>query len=307
MDEISRELPPDTTTSTRHEAGSARKGPEELLRFERGQVDESVVNRFAGPGGGNTAGGNPGDGSDPAERGPADRADSDSAEAADAPDSPDELAERDDGVDADEAAAAVAAEAEVAEVEQVLAEDDDGLPAVPELSDVPAVAKTVFVLMLTSREGLSLLRLAQACNTSQKLVEDAIVLLQDQLRGLGLPVELQRVGDTVRWVSGAETFAYLQRLRGVKKLEKLSPAALETLAVVAYRQPVMRSEIEAIRGVKAGPMLRTLLQHKLVKVTGRADVPGRPLQYGTTQHFLDRFGLVSLQDLPSIKEWKNLG
>ena len=77
--------------------------------------------------------------------------------------------------------------------------------------------------------------------------------------------------------------------------------------MIAYRQPVMRSEIEAIRGVKAGPMLRTLLQHKLVKVTGRADVPGRPLQYGTTQQFLERFGLASLQDLPSVKEWKNLG
>ena len=132
-------------------------------------------------------------------------------------------------------------------------------------------------------------------------------MLLEQLHGLGLPVELARTGDTVRWMSGAVAFPYLQRLRGVKKLEKLSPAALETLAVVAYRQPVMRSEIEAIRGVKAGPMLRTLLQHKLVKVAGRADVPGRPLQYGTTQQFLERFGLASLQELPSVKEWKNLG
>jgi segregation and condensation protein B len=248
------------------------------------------VNRFGGAPVGGAGGGQPGDDV------PDERADATDPEGVDP-----------EAIDADEAAAAVAAEAEVAEVEQVLAEDDDGLPAVPELVDAPAVAKTVFVLMLTSREGLSMLRLAQACNTSQKLVEEALLLLQDQLRGLGLPVELQRVGDTVRWVSGAETFAYLQRLRGVKKLEKLSPAALETLAVVAYRQPVMRSEIEAIRGVKAGPMLRTLLQHKLVKVTGRADVPGRPLQYGTTQQFLERFGLVSLQELPSIKEWKNLG
>jgi segregation and condensation protein B len=161
--------------------------------------------------------------------------------------------------------------------------------------------------MLTSREGLSVLRLAQAANTTQKLVEAALVLLQQQLRGLGLPVELARTGDAVKWMSGSETFVHLQRLRGVKKLEKLSPAALETLAVIAYRQPVMRSEIEAIRGVKAGPMLRTLLQHKLVRCTGRAEVPGRPLQYGTTPQFLERFGLASLQDLPSVKEWKSLG
>ncbi|MBM3973390.1 MAG: SMC-Scp complex subunit ScpB [Planctomycetes bacterium] len=165
----------------------------------------------------------------------------------------------------------------------------------------------VYVLMLTSREGLSLFRLAQACNTTQKLVEEALDVLREKMHQLGLPVELARTGDTVKWMSGSETFAYLQRLRGVKKMERLSPAALETLAVIAYRQPVMRGEIEAIRGVKAGPMLRTLLHHKLVKVTGRADVPGRPLQYGTTQQFLERFGLASLQELPSIKEWKSLG
>jgi len=178
---------------------------------------------------------------------------------------------------------------------------------VPPLADAAATAQVIFVLMLSSKEGLSLLRLAQACNTTQKQIEQAIELLQQNLRGLGLPVQLARTGDSVKWMSGPETFPYLQRLRGVKKLEKLSQAALETLAVIGYRQPVMRSEIEAIRGVKAGPMLRTLLQHKLVRVTGRADVPGRPLQYGTTQQFLDRFGIASLQELPSIKEWKSLG
>lgn len=218
-----------------------------------------------------------------------------------------------DDVDTDEAMAAVEREAHEASVD---GDDDDlgdaelgedGLPIVPELDDAAAVARIVYVLMLTSREGMSLFRLAQACNTSQKLVEEALELLQEQLRGANLPVELTRVGDTVRWMSGAATFPYLQRLRGVKKLEKLSPAALETLAVIAYQQPVMRSEIESIRGVKAGPMLRTLLQHKLVRCTGRADVPGRPLQYGTTQHFLERFGLASLDDLPSVKEWKSLG
>ncbi|MCB9878470.1 MAG: SMC-Scp complex subunit ScpB [Planctomycetes bacterium] len=221
-----------------------------------------------------------------------------------------ELAHEPDGaeddIDSDEALAAVAAEAETAEIDDVLG-DEEGMPSVPELQDPVEVARVVSVLMLTSREGLSILRLAQACNTSQKLVEAALDHLKAEFAALGLPIELSRVGDTVRWVSGAEAFVYLQRLRGVKKMEKLSPAALETLAVVAYRQPVMRSEIEAIRGVKAGPMLRTLLQHKLIRVAGRADVPGRPLQYGTTQHFLERFGIGSLQELPSVKEWKNLG
>lgn len=204
-------------------------------------------------------------------------------------------------------ARAIADEASTAELEEELPAEDEGLPEVPELADAAAVADVVFVLMLTSREGLTVFRLAQACNTTQKLVEAALELLRERIVEQGMPIELARNGDTVKWLAKDTTFPYLQRLRGVKKLEKLSPAALETLAVVAYRQPVMRSEIEAIRGVKAGPMLRSLLQHKLVQVTGRADVPGRPLQYGTTKHFLERFGLASLQELPSIKEWKNLG
>ncbi|MBL8727719.1 MAG: SMC-Scp complex subunit ScpB [Planctomycetes bacterium] len=300
MDDISRELPPDSTSA---DAGAHRgKGPDELVAFERSQVAE---HQLGGGAVGRAVSGRP---PEPAPSGDAGDAAPPAGPRFRLP--PERADDGDDGatIDAAAAAAALAAEAEAVEVEEDLGPgDDEGLPAVPELADAAAVAKVVFVLMLTSREGLSLLRLAQACNTTQKMVTEALELLQADLRGLGLPVELARTGDVVKWMSGPDTFPYLQRLRGVKKLEKLSPAALETLAVIAYRQPVMRSEIEAIRGVKAGPMLRTLLQHRLVKVTGRADVPGRPLQYGTTQQFLERFGLASLQELPSIKEWKNLG
>jgi segregation and condensation protein B len=305
MDEISRELPPDTTT--RRIVEDRTKGPEELVLADRGVVREDLVVNDSLP-------------EEPQRPTPAEVLASrlptdafaapveaiESAPPADVAESAPAPAAT-DGIDPAAAAAAVAEEAEVVEIEEELAAEEEGLPPVPELTEAAEVAKMVYVLMLSSRESLSLLRLAQACNTSQKLVAEALDLLQANLRGLGLPVELARTGDTVKWMSGAEAFPYLQRLRGVKKLEKLSPAALETLAVIAYRQPVMRSEIEAIRGVKAGPMLRTLLQHKLVRTTGRAEVPGRPLQYGTTQQFLERFGLASVQELPSIREWKNLG
>jgi segregation and condensation protein B len=210
-------------------------------------------------------------------------------------------------IDAAAAAAAVAAEADTVEIDEASAGDaEDGLPPVPELTDPAAASRILFVLMLTTREGLSLFRLAQACNSTQKVVEQALQILQQDLVAQGLPLELARTGDSFKLISQASVYPYLTRLRGVKKLEKLSPAALETLAVIAYKQPVMRAEIESIRGVKAGPMLRTLLQHKLVRVTGRADVPGRPLQYGTTQQFLERFGLASLQDLPSQREFKQI-
>lgn len=213
-----------------------------------------------------------------------------------------------ESISAADAAAALDAAEDTLEIDEQSAIDgEDGLPPVPELADQDAVSRVVFVLLLSQREGLSLFRLAQACNTTQKIVEQSLPSLQQWLDQLALPVEIVRTGDSIKFLSRPDAFPFLQRLRGVKKMEKLSPAALETLAVIAYRQPVMRAEIEAIRGVKAGPMLRTLLQHKLVRCTGRADVPGRPLQYGTTDQFLERFGLASLQELPSVKEWKQLG
>lgn len=281
MDDISREQPPETSAELQAPNELRQRSP-----LERGRISEDLVvsdvPRFASP--------------DPEEQPEPEACEPELLDAVDS-----------DAVDSDAARAAAEAAEFTAELEIDLQPEEDGLPAVAEQTDPQEVSKLVFVLMLSSREGLSLLRLAQSINTTQKLVEEALVLLQAQLKLMGLPVELARTGDTVRWLSAPDTFVHLQRLRGVKKLEKLSPAALETLAVIAYRQPVMRSEVEAIRGVKAGPMLRTLLQHKLIKVTGRADVPGRPLQYGTTQQFLERFGIASLQELPSVKEWKNLG
>lgn len=353
MDDISRELPPDTTSDATGQPVDARrgderrpaaKGPSEWLAHERGGLADDLVvgrERLGGDGGllreipmsdnPRFSPEEPESRLMPAElpaEAPALDADRQAADrpAADRAASGEgtlELAPAGDEVErgavdevergsvdeVDIHAARAAAMAEESSLDETYEpdEDDDGLPPVAELADAREVAKLVYVLMLSSREGLTLLRLAQAVNTTQKLVEEALGILQQQFAELGLPVELARTGDTVKWLSAPSTFVHLQRLRGVKKLEKLSPAALETLAVIAYRQPVMRSEIEAIRGVKAGPMLRTLLQHKLVKVTGRADVPGRPLQYGTTPLFLERFGIASVQELPSVKEYKNLG
>ena len=85
-------------------------------------------------------------------------------------------------------------------------------------------------------------------------------------------------------------------------LPRLSSAAMETLAIVAYRQPVLRSEIEQIRGVNSGNSLRTLLERKLIRVLGRREIPGRPLVYATTRKFLETFDLKDLKDLPTPKE-----
>ena len=90
----------------------------------------------------------------------------------------------------------------------------------------------------------------------------------------------------------------ITRLKGARQLAKLSPAALETLAIIAYKQPILRTDIESIRGVACGEMLRGLMERRLVKIAGRAEEVGRPMLYGTTKEFLEVFGLATLNDLP---------
>jgi segregation and condensation protein B len=98
----------------------------------------------------------------------------------------------------------------------------------------------------------------------------------------------------------ARAVAALQQQRAQNRLSK---AAVETLAIIAYRQPVTRAEVESIRGVACGEVLKTLLDHRLVTIQGRAEELGRPMLYGTTRQFLDTFGLASLKDLPAVAEF----
>jgi segregation and condensation protein B len=99
---------------------------------------------------------------------------------------------------------------------------------------------------------------------------------------------------------------WIKRLQRVKPFA-LSQPALETLAIIAYKQPIVRSDVEKIRGVDSGGVLRTLLERKLIKILGKKDVPGRPLVYGTSKRFLETFGLKNLSSLPTLKDLEALG
>jgi len=112
---------------------------------------------------------------------------------------------------------------------------------------------------------------------------------------------LRHVAGAYQFRSRPEYRDYVTKLVQATPL-RLSKAALETLAVIAYKQPVIRADIEHIRGVDCGGIIRTLMEHKLVRVLGRKDIPGRPLIYSTTKRFLELFDLSSLRDLPTLKE-----
>ena len=155
-------------------------------------------------------------------------------------------------------------------------------------------------LLFAAHEPLPARRIAQALG---KVRTDRVLLALDDLEGVleerRSPLQLVEMAGGFRLVTRPEFAPYLARLFHKAEKERMSPAALETLAIVAYRQPVTRGDIEGIRGVQASPVLKALQERKLIKVVGRANVVGRPQQYGTTKKFLDVFGLPSLKDLPA--------
>ena len=128
--------------------------------------------------------------------------------------------------------------------------------------------------------------------------------LADFLDRGGSSFQVEEIAGGWQLRTRPEFHPWLARLRRTHHDHKLSPAALESLAIVAYRQPIMRADIEAIRGVQCGEMLRHLMERGLVRIAGRDDSLGRPVLYGTTRKFLQTFGLNSLKDLPQVEQLK---
>jgi segregation and condensation protein B len=159
--------------------------------------------------------------------------------------------------------------------------------------------QAVTALVFASPDPLSVGRLGKLLEGPEPArVRAALAALRERLEGSGLPLELRSIAAGWQLLTAPALGDVVARLFQSARVERISPAALETLAIVAYRQPVTKAEIEAIRGVQAGPLLRTLVDRGLIRVSGRSDQPGHALQYGTTRAFLDRFCLESLDDLP---------
>ncbi len=114
------------------------------------------------------------------------------------------------------------------------------------------------------------------------------------------------VAEGFQMVTNPACAPWIKKLLSTAAPKKLSPSSLETMAIIAYKQPIIKAEIEAIRGVNSDGVVRTLLERRLVKILGRKEVPGRPLMYGTTKEFLLYFGLKDLSELPTLKEFAEI-
>jgi len=163
-----------------------------------------------------------------------------------------------------------------------------------------SLAAQVESLLFVADGPVSIGRLAEALEVAPARVERALAGLEATCAGRGL--RLQRAGNRVQFVTAPEAALCVERFLGLERRTRLSRAALETLAIIAYRQPITRPEIETIRGVGSDSVLRTLLSVGLIEGVGRAPTVGCPILYGTTFEFLQHFGLRGLDELPPLEE-----
>ena len=160
-------------------------------------------------------------------------------------------------------------------------------------------SRIVEALLFASQAPLSAAEIARAePDWSEPRVRELVDELRREYREQGRAFDVVEIGEGFQLLTRPEFLPVLERFDTVSLPSRLSGAALETLAIIAYRQPVGRAEIEEIRGVGVGGVLKTLLERELIAVTGRGEGLGRPLLYGTTARFLDHFGFRSLADLP---------
>lgn len=161
-------------------------------------------------------------------------------------------------------------------------------------------------MMFTWGELLEVKAAAEVFNISKEEALECFLELQQEYEQEGRGIVIRRVNQAFQFVTRAENADYVRSLCTPVKVKRLSQSALEVLAIVAYKQPVTKGEIEAIRGIKCDRVIEGLLRKELVMEKGRADTIGRPILYGTTDTFLRNFGFSSLKELPKIEDIDSL-
>jgi segregation and condensation protein B len=158
-------------------------------------------------------------------------------------------------------------------------------------------ASRVEAILFVAEKPVGRSELARITGVTPRQLDAALAELGTAYEGSGL--RLQHDGDEWQIVTAPEMAPFVAAYLGADRL-RVSPASLETLAVIAYRQPITRAEVEAVRGVNCDQTIYTLMSRRLIEEQGRKDAPGRPILYGTTWEFLECFGLTSLEQLPTV-------
>ncbi|WP_206295192.1 SMC-Scp complex subunit ScpB [Humisphaera borealis] len=174
--------------------------------------------------------------------------------------------------------------------------------------DVDVSMATLEALLMSTHHPLTPARLNEIMGAgSIRAIRNAVQALNESYEQSGRSFRIEQVAGGYQILTLPEHGEALRRLHQKEADAKLTKAALETLSIIAYKQPILRADVEAIRGVACGETIRSLMEKHLVKIAGRAEEPGRPILYGTTKRFLELFGLNSLKDLPKPEEFKPQG
>ena len=172
-------------------------------------------------------------------------------------------------------------------------------------SVAPTVESVIEAILFATDEPLTDSRLASIVETSAKQVRESVDSLNAKYEANNNAFRIEQIAGGYQVLTLNLYNSWLKKMLRARSDNKLSPAALETLAIIAYKQPIIRADIEAVRGVAGGEVIRSLMYKGLVKIIGRAEILGHPMLYGTTKKFLEVFGLNSLKDLPKAEELKN--
>jgi segregation and condensation protein B len=170
------------------------------------------------------------------------------------------------------------------------------------VSEVELPLAELEALIFSSTEPLSPAAIRRALpGLTPARIEEAVARINESLAQTGRPYEIAAIAGGYQFRTRPELGEFLAGAQPERRV-RLSKAALETLAVIAYRQPVTRPEVEEVRSVDCGPVIRSLMERDLVRIIGRRDAPGRPPLYGTSAAFLEIFGLRSLRDMPTLRD-----
>ena len=156
------------------------------------------------------------------------------------------------------------------------------------------------IIFVSGDEGLNLKQMSETLEQEESVILNLVNVLKDEYNQEKHGVSLELLGGNYKFVTKRECKKYLERLVDIDESSVLSQSALETLAIIAYNEPITRIQIDEIRGVNSSYVLRKLLLRDLVKEAGRSELPGRPILYATTSKFLDYFGLSSIEELPKM-------
>ncbi len=160
------------------------------------------------------------------------------------------------------------------------------------------------LLYIVGEDGVKVEQIALAINKSVEDTKTIIENIQRKYASELYGIELVGYGSVYKFITKKDVYPYAQELFGVTKPSTLSQSALETLAIIAYKQPITRVEIEELRGVNAEMMLRKLQARNLIREVGRSDAPGRPILYEVTEEFMDSFKLYTLNELPDLPKYE---